>query len=294
MRHSIPLCLLVLVVLLISVITSQGQEIVPRDEEAPPVIRQSEEGGRPVIEVQIPERRLPIRGVTAAAAPEVDRDLSGRWLLTLPAGWQQKATIERLEDGRYRLPGHGNLNGIYVLEGRTLTLIEHEDDPMPRFVWEVLNDNTLHLRIDENHAGATYLGATMGRQIDWDDFADNSRTTSRLIRPRLIARPMLMQSLARPAVSQQVTLTGQAFNDETQPPYIETEDDIIFVRGIDAWPEDVVERTVTITGTLTNEQLTDGATTLPARFVQIQTYAVEGGSPVTIEQPATAEETPVP
>jgi hypothetical protein len=287
------LALLTLLLVTVSFgMTSSGQEIVPRDQDAPPVIRQSEEGGRPVIEVQIPERRLPIRGVTSAAVAEVERDLSGRWLLTLPAGWQQKATIERLEDGRYRLPGHGNLNGIYVLEGRTLTLVEHEDDPMPNFVWEVLNDNTLRLRIDENHAGATYLGATLGRQIDWDEFEDNSRTTPALVRPALIARPALL--LARPAAPQEVTLTGKAYNDETQPPYLETEDDIIFLRGFDAWPEDAVEKTVTITGMLTNEQIADGDSTLPARFVQIQSYSVEGGPQVTIEPATPPSDTPTP
>lgn len=218
--------------------------------------------------------------------PEDETNLAGRWLLTLPAGWQQRATIERLEDGRYRLPGHGNLNGVYVLEGRTLTLVEHSDDPMPNFVWEVLNDNTLRLRIDENNAGANYLGATMGRQIDWDDFADNSRTTSRLTRPRLTSVPL--QFAIRPAIPQEVTLTGQAFNDETQPPYIETEDDIIFIQGIEAWPDDVVGKTITITGALTNGEIADGATTLPARFVQLKTYSVEGG-PV-VEVPAESRE----
>ncbi len=273
-------------------VPSHAQEIVPREDEAPPVIRQSIEGGRPVIQVQIPERRLRLRGSTGTRLVQsAEQNLAGSWLLTLPAGWQQRATIERLEDGRYRLPGHGNLNGTYELEGRTLTLVEHDDDPMPNFVWEVLNDNTLRLRIDGNNAGANYLGATLGRQVDWESFENNSLTTSTLVRPRVVTPARI---LVRPAAPQEVTLTGTAFNDESQPPYIETEDDIVFVRGIDAWPEDVVGKTVTIAGSLTNGQIADGATTLPARFVQLKSYAVEGGSPVTIELEAVPEETPAP
>lgn len=91
---------------------------------------------------------------------------------------------------------------------------------------------------------------------------------------------------------EQVTLSGQALNDESQTPFIETEDDVVFVRGIDAWPEDVVEQTVTITGMLSNEQLREGDLTLSARFVRLQTYMVEGGSPVTIEEPDSTEDDP--
>jgi hypothetical protein len=47
------------------------------------------------------------------------------------------------------------------------------------------------------------------------------------------------------------TLTGIADNDQKHGPYLETDRTIVFIKGIDAWPEDVVGREVEVTGKLT-------------------------------------------
>lgn len=63
--------------------------------------------------------------------------LAGRWLLTLPAGFEYDADIEPGgEAGLYRLRcGALNLRGLYELRGQTLTLVEADNPHLAGLAW---------------------------------------------------------------------------------------------------------------------------------------------------------------
>ena len=100
---------------------------------------------------------------------EPDRDsLAGRWLLTMPAGFEYDATIEPGEEpGLYHLQcGALNLQGVYELRSRHLRLVASNQKKMIGLTWEVRNANALVLTVHPKTAnvGADYSGATLGRQ----------------------------------------------------------------------------------------------------------------------------------
>jgi hypothetical protein len=102
-------------------------------------------------------------------------DLTGRWLMTLPAGFQYLAKIERSDDGAgYRLycPA-ANLQGEYIVrEGRRFT-IRPEDLPLAGLTWDIKNANLLVLTEQPipSPVGADYRGAVLVR-IDGIDFGE--------------------------------------------------------------------------------------------------------------------------
>lgn len=96
------------------------------------------------------------------------RDLSGDWLLTLPAGFEHHVMFTYQGKNRYRLaPGRLNMSGVYQLEGDRLRLVEPKDARLTEFRWQVQGTGTL-LLVEEPPAGKTgarYLGATMTRPV---------------------------------------------------------------------------------------------------------------------------------
>jgi hypothetical protein len=105
-------------------------------------------------------------GPVAKSTPE--SAFAGRWLLTMPAGFEYDATLEPGEEaGLYRLRcGALNLQGLYELRGQTLTLVEADNPHLTGMVWKVLNKNTVVLTVQRDQAkvGSDYRGATLGRQ----------------------------------------------------------------------------------------------------------------------------------
>jgi hypothetical protein len=93
---------------------------------------------------------------------------SGRWLLTMPAGFEYNATLEPgPEAGLYRLRcGAVLLQGLYELRGKRLTMAQPVDPKLVGLVWEVKNRNTLVLveHPEKAQFGSDYRGATLGRQ----------------------------------------------------------------------------------------------------------------------------------
>ena len=107
-----------------------------------------------------------------AANPTPDAPLAGRWLLTMPAGFEYDADLEPGgEAGLYRLRcGALNLQGVYEVRGQTLTLVEADNPHLAGLAWKVLNRNTAVLTAQPNQekVGSDYRGATLGRQKSAD------------------------------------------------------------------------------------------------------------------------------
>ncbi len=95
-------------------------------------------------------------------------DLVGHWLLTMPAGFEYDATIERVgDDGRFRLQCRAaNLRGVYELRGRKLSAVVPDNEVMTGLAWEVKNRNVLILteHPDTASVGSDYRNATLSRQ----------------------------------------------------------------------------------------------------------------------------------
>jgi hypothetical protein len=95
-------------------------------------------------------------------------DLSGRWLLTMPAGFEYDATIEPV-DGRYRLRCRAtNLSGQYDLQGHSLQVVSPTNDQMIGMAWELKNRNLLILTDHPQVVGSDYRNATLTRQKSAD------------------------------------------------------------------------------------------------------------------------------
>lgn len=94
--------------------------------------------------------------------------LTGRWLLTMPRGFEYDATLEAAgEVGLYRLRcGALNLQGLYEARGRRLILVKPDHRHLAGLAWEIRNNNALLLTEQPNQAqvGSDYRGATLGRQ----------------------------------------------------------------------------------------------------------------------------------
>lgn len=96
------------------------------------------------------------------------RMLEGRWLLTMPAGFEYDAVLEpAVEYGLLRLKcGATNHTGLYEVRGNRLVVVQPENLYLRGLAWEVKNKNSLVLVEQPNTAqvGSDYRGATLGRQ----------------------------------------------------------------------------------------------------------------------------------
>lgn len=208
---------------------------------------------------------------SAETAASAGIDLSGRWLLTLPAGFQYRVTLEPAGEARYRISGGLAFAGVYELQGQKLAMIEPVDKRMTTFDWTLNNVNSLSLVAETGASGARYVGATLGRQIDWDA-AELPRRVATPTRPAIrLARPLLRLPL-NPAIRKDAEVRGKAFNDAERGPYIETADTIVFIKGLDAWPEDALEQTVVAKGALRRERITDAGEALLIQVLDMESW----------------------
>ena len=104
--------------------------------------------------------------------------LTGRWVLTLPAGWQRKVSISRASDDTYHFRGAPGLvmNGVYQFNApdSLLWMIEADDPTETAYEWQLLNANTFELVYQETSGGGGYLGATLSRHLEWDELEDGT------------------------------------------------------------------------------------------------------------------------
>ena len=177
-----------------------------------------------------PQQRIPesvLESEAESDSPVLQSiDLSGRWLLTLPAGFQYRVEFDLIEEHRYQLRNAATFSGVYQLNGDVLQIVEPGDERLNIFDWQLHNSNTMTLVDETGASGARYAGATMGRQIEWED-ADLPRKILAIGRPAVPRAETTTRPAAR--IARQATLTGLAFNDETRGPYLETDETIIFI-----------------------------------------------------------------
>lgn len=69
-----------------------------------------------------------------------------------------------------------------------------------------------------------------------------------------------------------INLIGTAFNDEARGPYLETRETIVFITSLDAWPEDVVGRKVSVSGIIRPRAIRDGEETFDAYQLQTDSW----------------------
>jgi hypothetical protein len=219
-----------------------------------------------------------VDGPVSSAAARLDLD--GDWLMTLPAGFQYRVALQRTDDGRYRLASLGNSAGVYERRGDKLYMFAPDDERHDVFTWRILNANTL-LLIDETGAsGARYAGATLCRQIPAD--TELGRTTplpyppeSQLTHERWHnAHPSCFAGLPH---GTPMELTGTAHNDAAQGAYVEGEQWVVFIRGLDAWPEQIELQTVTVSGGIAIETRSGIAGRQDVVVLQLSTYQLPDG-----------------
>jgi hypothetical protein len=116
-----------------------------------------------------------VSGLVEARAEALAIDLSGRWLLTLPAGFQHRVTLEPAGPNQYRFAGGLVFAGVYELRGDCLAMVQPLDERLTIFDWRLDNVNCLTLVAETGKTGPRYVGATLGRQIDWDAESLNPR-----------------------------------------------------------------------------------------------------------------------
>jgi hypothetical protein len=92
-------------------------------------------------------------------------DLSGRWQITLPAGYELETQISSRGDSLYMLDVRGNFRGLYRHRGSRLRAEIPSNEQLSEFVWELQSDDLLLLTESPTRAqvGADYRGATLRR-----------------------------------------------------------------------------------------------------------------------------------
>lgn len=82
-----------------------------------------------------------------------------------------------------------------------------------------------------------------------------------------------LRDIAR-LVVRETTVSGTAFQDPTRGPYVETDETVVFIRGLDAWPESVVGQSVSATGTIRPFDVQDGEQVLPAQQLDLESWSL--------------------
>lgn len=95
-------------------------------------------------------------------------DLTGHWLMTLPAGFVYQVVIEPTPGNRYRLDIQDRavvLEGIYRWHDGQLRVVTPDDKRMEKLAWKRLNPNVLVLvsQLLPSPNGQNYIDATLTR-----------------------------------------------------------------------------------------------------------------------------------
>ncbi len=91
-------------------------------------------------------------------------DLSGRWRLYLPGGFERKVTLETQEAGLYRLECDApKFNGSYEVREKRLVGVESDRPDREGFEWQIRTPYLLTLVRQPEKAGGNYLGSVLFR-----------------------------------------------------------------------------------------------------------------------------------
>jgi hypothetical protein len=117
------------------------------------------------------ERGSAIPAQPANPDSATDDKLVGKWLLTMPAGFEYEAQFERAETKNdvvsYRLTTKAtNLRGVYAFIDGRLTLVQPDEANMAGLAWEIKNRNVILLVVhpESAHVGADYRNASLTRK----------------------------------------------------------------------------------------------------------------------------------
>jgi hypothetical protein len=99
-------------------------------------------------------------------------ELEGAWRLLLPAGFEQRVTLVRVEGDCYRLaPGGLTMSGLYRL--RRDRLVKSESDPTRPpgrddgdFAWTIRSPYMIRMTDQPSGLGSDYSGAILFRSND--------------------------------------------------------------------------------------------------------------------------------
>ncbi len=113
-----------------------------------------------------PQRNAELTSAPPRVAAE-PVDLEGRWLLTMPKGFEYEAQLKRVDsEDKFRLTCDAwNLRGIYRLCDGRLTIVQPENERLIGLVWEIKNKNVLLLteHPESSQVGCDYRNATLSR-----------------------------------------------------------------------------------------------------------------------------------
>jgi hypothetical protein len=94
-------------------------------------------------------------------------DLTGRWRMLLPAGFEHEVRLVPAGGGAYRLePGGFNSSGIYSLREGRLVLVEPTEQRLAGFEWTIRSPYLMTLTAQPGNTGSDYSGAILFRSSD--------------------------------------------------------------------------------------------------------------------------------
>lgn len=115
--------------------------------------------------VLIPSKKAEKHATDSIPAKPVD--LSGKWRVYLPAGFENTITLTAGEDGEYHLtPAHLTLSRTYRLKGTQLVSEETHKPPHGQFFWKVNSPYLITLTKQTARVGSDYTGAILFRSRD--------------------------------------------------------------------------------------------------------------------------------
>ncbi len=123
--------------------------------------------------------------VSAASSRVSKTELAGEWTMYLPAGFEHKITLERVEDGLYRLsPGKLNSSGLYAVKDDRLVGVLPTEPEAPRFQWTIRSPYMLILAEQPDRLGSNYSGAILFRAANATPPVDSAEVNEKETQPR--------------------------------------------------------------------------------------------------------------
>lgn len=104
----------------------------------------------------------------AATSPVVTNDLTGDWMLSLPAGYTYRVSLHVAGKDKVSIAKGGNLSGTFRVRGHTLTIIDPQDKRKADSTWTIVTPDKLVLTRSPHGMGSDYTGATLTRPVPDD------------------------------------------------------------------------------------------------------------------------------
>ena len=146
---------------------------------------------------------VPKTGSAPAERPK-PVDLTGKWRLALPAGFEHDVQMDALPENRFRFVSRGLVfNGVYERKDGRLVMAEPADERQTGFEWEEKADGTLVLVKNSDAMSGTYEGAVLSR-------ADGKKPAKPVVAPK----PATVVKAPPVAPAGKVRVTGRVMSSE--------------------------------------------------------------------------------